>query len=282
MKLSVIAPVMNECPWIGYSIMSVLPYIHSIHYGIDKKSNDGTLELVKAIAANEGEGKVFWYQDDVFNIDPMDMEAYNRSYNVLIGCATAHKAEAVFFLHPDMVCTNPEAILTMPDNPLAWYTHMTSYAGDFQTVITKGRADKWKNIHATRFGLHYYGAYGSQNEDFYHKDITGRSYKHYGSEFSKYPFTVADSGLKINHYCEMKSYKRRLEKMKLCLRTLAPKASQEVIDEAAVTHPRVTNEASSRQFGEFKFEKTETPIPEVITKYRDAFEPFTKELVHHG
>lgn len=280
MKLSVISPVMNECPWIGYSIMAVLPYIHSIHYGIDEKSNDGTFELVKAIADNEGKGKVFWHKDSTFNIDPMNMAEYNLAFNVLIGNAIMDKAEAVWFLHPDMICTNPEAIQTMDGSAIAWYTHMTSYAGDFNTVITKGRADKWKNIHATRFGLHYYGGYGSQNEDFYHKDITGKSYKHYGTEFSRYPFRVADSGLKTNHYCEMKSYRRRLEKMKLCLKTLAPGSTPEAIEEAATQHPRVTNEASSTRFGEFKFEKTTEPIPEVITKYRDAFEPFTKELIH--
>lgn len=278
MKLSVIAPVLNECPWIGYSIMSVLPYIHSIHYGIDKKSDDGTFELVRAISENEGKGKVFWYRDAAFDIDPMDMKGYNMAFNVLVGCAMGHRADAVWFLHPDMVCTNPEAIPAMDDSALAWYTHMTSYS-DFQTVISKGRSDKWKNIHATRFGLHYYGGYGSQNEDFYHKDITGKSYKHYGTEFSKYPFRVADSGLKTNHYCEMKGYKRRLEKMKLCLRTLAPNFTEEAIEEAAVHHPRVTNESSSTRFGEFKFEPTETPIPDVIQKYRGDFEPFTKEKV---
>lgn len=275
MRVSVVCPVLNECPWIGYSIMSVLPNIHSFHYGIDKKSNDGTFELVKAIADNQGKGKVFYYRDPIFDIDPMNMAAYNNTFNVLIGAATARGAEAVWFFHPDMICLNPEAIDKMDDTALAHYTHMTSYAGDFQTVITKGRADKWKNIHATRFGVHYYGGYGSQNEDFYHKDITGKSYKHFGTEFSKYPFRVADSGLKINHYCELKGYKRRLEKMKLCLKTLAPNASASVIEESATQHPRVTNEPSSTRFGEFKFEKTDAPVPDVFRKY-PAFETFVK------
>lgn len=279
MKLSVIAPVLNEVDFIGYSIMSVLPYIHSIHYGIDKKSNDGTLELVKAISENDGKGKVFWYQDSAFDIDPMNMKEYNEAFNVLIGCAMGHKADAVWFLHPDMICTNPEAILSMDESAIALYTNIKSFAGDLNTVITKGRADKWKSIHVTRLGLHYYGGYGSQNEDLYHKEITGKSYKHYGMEFSKYPYRVADSGLKINHYCEVKPYKRRLEKMKLCLKTLSPRASAEVIEEVAVHHPRVTNEPSSTRFGEFKFEKIQEDVPEVFKKHRDAFEPFKKELV---
>ena len=32
MKISVISPVKNESQFIGYSVMSVLPYIHEIIY----------------------------------------------------------------------------------------------------------------------------------------------------------------------------------------------------------------------------------------------------------
>lgn len=277
MKISVISPVLNEVDFIGYSIMSVLPYIHSIHYGIDHKSNDGTLELVSQIAKGAGNGKVFWYQDPVFDIDPMDMKQYNGAFNALIAAAIKHGAEAVLFLHPDMIVTNPEALLTVDDDALALFTRMKSFAGDLKTTITKGRATQWKNIHVTRFGLHYFGGYGSQNEDFYHRDITGRAYKHYGTEFSKYPFRVADSGININHYCELKAYRRRLEKMKLCLKTLVPGATEAYIDEAAIQHPRVTLEPSSTHFGQFKFEADDAPIPEVFEKYK-VFESFKKEI----
>lgn len=268
--------------------MAALPFVHSFHYGIDKKSNDGTFELVSTLAQTAGKGKVFWYRDPVFDINPMDMKEYNGAFNALIACAIKHGAEAVWFLHPDMIVTGanlyPDANdpfvshLTIPD-ALALYTHITSYAGDKQAVITKGRATQWKNIHAVRFGLHYFGGYGSQNEDFYHKEITGKSYKHYGTEFSKYPFSVADSGIRINHYCEAKGYRRRLEKMKLCLKTLAPTATEGWVEEAAVNHPRVTLEPSSNRFGEFKFEPRTDPIPDVFEKYKE-FESFkTKEDV---
>ena len=282
MKLSVIAPVLNECPWIGYSIMSVLPYVHSFHYGIDNKSDDGTFELVKMLSETAGKDKVFWYKDPVFSIDPMNMEQYDGAFNALIAAAIARGAEAVWFLHPDMICTNPEIIPTLVDDPLAWFTHMTSYAKDFSTVISKGRSDKWKNIHSARFGLHYFGAYGSQNEDFYHKEITGNSHKHYGTEFSKYPFQVADSGLKINHYCEAKDYRRRLGKMKLCLKTLFPGSSEDRIEEMAVQHPRVSLESSSSIFGEFAFTESKEPVPAVFEKYKSTFEQFikTKETVN--
>jgi hypothetical protein len=280
MKLAVIAPVLNEVDFIGYSIISALPYVHSIHYGIDSKSNDGTFELVKTLADTKAKGKLFWYRHPEFDINPMDMKAYNQAFNRLIGCAIGTGADGVFFLHPDMIISAVDAVPAENYDALALYTHMTSYAGDLKTVITKGRADKWKNIHAARFGLRYYGGYGSTNEDFYHKEITGNSYKHFGTEFSKYPFRVADSGIRINHYCENKSYKRRLEKMKLCLKTLSPQSSDEIIAEAAINHPRVTLESSSKRFGEFEFSKSDQEIPSVFKEYKDAFDLFKKEAVN--
>lgn len=277
MRIAAIAPVLNECPWIGYSIMAALPGIDSMHYGIDAKSNDGTFELVRMLSETAGKGKVFWYKGPDFNIDPMDMKQYNNAFNVLIGCALSTKPDAILFLHPDMIITNPEKMLELNGDAIAWFTHMTSYAKDLKMVISKGRADKWKNMHCPRFGLHYYGGYGSQNEDFYHRDITGKSWKHYGAEFSKYPYRVADSGIRINHYCENKDYKRRFEKMKLCLRTLYPHYTEAKIEEAAAQHPRVTLEQSSDQFGTFEFSESKEPIPEVFEKYRETFSAFTKE-----
>lgn len=280
MKIAAIAPVLNEVDFIGYSIMAALPGIHSLHYGIDAKSSDGTLGLVKMLSETAGKGKVFWYRGSDFDIDPMNMAQYNGAFNVLIECALSTKPDAIFFLHPDMIITNPEQMLVLPDDgTLAWYTHVTSYAKDLKTVITKGRADKWKNIHCPRFKLRYYGGYGSQNEDFYHKDITGNAYKHYGTEFSKYPYRVADSGIKINHYCELKDYARRLEKMKLCLKTLYPNFSDSRIEELAIQHPRVTLEKSSQQFGQFDFAESAEPVPEVFAKYKTEFDLFKKEPI---
>lgn len=279
MKIAAIAPVLNEVDFVGFSIMAALSGIDSFHYGIDKKSNDGTFELVRQISETAGKGKVFWYRGPDFDIDPMNQAQYNHAFNVLIGCALSTKPDAIMFLHPDMVITNPEVIPEIKDDSVAWYTHIRSFAGDLKTEITKGRATKWKNIHCPRFGLRYVGAYGSQNEDFYHKEITGNSYKHFGTEFSKYPFTVANSGIRINHYCELKDYSRRLEKMRLCLKTLYPGFSGAKIHELAANHPRVTLEKSSAQFGDFDFEQSKEPVPEVFAKYKDAFSIFKKEDV---
>lgn len=269
MKISVVGPVLNECPWIGFSILAALPVVHEFVYALDQKSSDGTRELLHHVKEKYAHEKLVILDHPTFH--PSDMKAYNNSFN---RCIQESTGDAVWFLHPDMIVTegSPEIPAAM-----AWWVQMTSYAGDFETVITKGRTDKWKNIHAKKMGLHYFGGYGSQNEDFYHSDITGKSYKHYGSEFSKYPFQVSKSGIKVNHYCELKEYARRFEKMQLCLKTLHPNASAEWIEEMAVQHPRVTLEQSSNQFGSFEFSETKEPIPDVFQKYGDEFRSFKKE-----
>lgn len=274
MKITVVGPVLNECPWIGYSIMATLDYMHEFIYSLDANSSDGTRELLHHIKDKYAHEKLTILETPTFH--PSDMVAYNASFNYGIRKATG---EACWFLHPDMIVTNPEQISKVETGPLAWLVNVTSYAGDMKTVITKGRATQWKNIHANKFGLQYFGGYGSQNEDFYHSAITGKSYRHYGTEFSKYPYQIADSTIAINHYCETKPYKRRLEKMKLCLRTLAPTAGEEWIEESATQHPRVTLEPSCTRFGDFKFESSDKPLPEVFETYKE-FEAFRKEEVY--
>lgn len=275
MRIAAIAPVLNEAPWIGFSIMAALPFVHEFVYALDENSSDGTRDLLHHVKDKYAHEKLVILDHPTFH--PSDMKAYNDAFN---RCIAQSSGDAVWFLHPDMIVT--EGTLELAPG-MAWWTQITSYAGDFNTVITKGRTDKWKNIHAKSMGLHYFGGYGSQNEDFYHSDITGKSYKHYGSEFSKYPFQVSNSGIKVNHYCELKDYARRFEKMQLCLKTLYPNATAERIEELAAQHPRVTLEQSSSQFGSFEFSESKEPIPDVFTKYGDEFRSFKKELIPtHG
>lgn len=268
MKISVISPVKNEAQFIGYSIMSVLPYIHELIYNVARGTNDGTVEILEHIQKKyDTDGKIKWFFGDDFNVH--DMPAYNKAFN---DCIERSTGDAVWFLHPDMIVTNPEAIKTVKDGPLAWFTTLDSYAKDMETVITKGRAARWKNIHAKKMGIHYFGGYGSQNEDFYHKAITGDAHAHFGELFSSYPFRVGDSGLRVNHYCELKPYKRRREKMANCLKTLFPDAKGEDMETMAANHPRVTLEMSSGMFGQFDFEKKDVKIPSVFEKYKDELE----------
>lgn len=277
MKVAVVGPVKNEAQFIGYSIMAVWPYVEEFVYAVAPSSDDGTIDILRHIAKSYG--KVRLLLQSKYDFDPLVMKAYNASFN---DCIEQTRCDAAWFLHPDMIVTNPARIADLKEGPLAWTVDMTSYARDMNTVITKGRADKWKNIHAKKFGLHYFGGYGSLNEDFYHSEITGKSYRHFGTDFRQYPFEVANSGIKVNHYCELKPYKRRLEKMKLCVKAQAPDASDAWIEETAVHHPRVTLEKSSERFGKFEFEETRLPVPDIFEKYKEEFEPFQtkKELIY--
>lgn len=272
MKISVICPVLNEVDFIGYSIMAALPYVHEFIYALDEKSDDGTRELLTHLIGKDLPITII----NTPTFHPSDMKAYNDAFN---SCIAMMMEDVAWFLHPDMIVTEGPT-KNIPEGPMAWWVQMTSYAGDLKTVITKGRTDKWKNIHRKTMGLHYFGGYGSQNEDFYHSDITGKSYRHFGSEFSKYPYRVSNSGIKVNHYCELKDYKRRFEKMKLCLKTLHPTFSDERITELATQHPRVTLEDSSKQFGAFEFSESKDPAPAVFAEYEEEFKSFKKELVH--
>ena len=272
MRVSVIAPVLNEAPWIGYSILSCLDNVHEFVYALDEKSDDGTRELLSHVKDHYAHEKLKVLETP--NFHPSDMKAYNQAFN---DCIEASTGDACWFYHPDMVVTKWK---DLEEGPLAWTTQLTSYAGDFNTVITKGRVTRWKNIHSKLFSLHYFGGYGSQNEDFYHKDITGTTYKHYGEEFSKYPFRVEESGIEVSHFCELKPYKRRYEKMKLCLKTQYPNAEETVIEEMAGHHPRVHLQSGPSKFGEFVFTRTDGNVPEVVKKYKDEFESFTRSLVH--
>lgn len=269
MKISVVGPVLNEVSFIGYSIMAALPYVHEFVYALDEKSDDGTRELLHYVKDKYLHEKLVILDHPTFH--PSDTKAYDESFN---RCIRTMTGDTAWFLHADMIVTGG-SVGEIPD-ALAWWCRMTSYAGDFKTVITKGRCDKWKNLHAKKFGLTYCGAYGSQNEDFYHKDITGNALKHYGVEFSKYPYRVADSGFTISHFCELKDYRRRLEKMKTCLKTLYPQFPDDRIHEMAINHPRVSLENSSKQFGDFEFTEFDNSVPEVFEKYKEL-ESFKKE-----
>lgn len=272
LPIAVIGPVLNEAEFIWASVMAVYPYVEEFVYAVSPKSDDGTIEILRHIAKRYG--KVRLLLQSKYDFDPLDTAAYNASYN---DCVEQTRCPAVWFLHPDQVVTTPEKIADIQDGPLAWTVNMTSYAGDMNTQITKGRCNEWKSIHAKKFGLTYMGGYGSREEDFYHTEITGKSLKHYGTDFHKYPFRVESTGIEVNHYCECKPYARRLAKMKNCLKTLVPEATEAAIEKAAREHPRVTLKPSSTHFGHFEFATSQEPLPPVFEKYRAEFEPFIKK-----
>ncbi len=276
MRLSVFTPVKNEAEYIGYSIMAAAPYAHEFLYGVSP-SNDGTMDILKDIKGKHLGSMLQIFEMDDFDV--RDQKAYEGAYNFLIQKATG---DALWYLHPDMIVASALAMESTimrdsykPGGHLAWSCKIRSFAGDRTTEIVEGRAKTWKTIHARKFGLHYAGAYGSQNEDMYFRDITGNSYKHYDEDFSKYPFEIQWSGLRINHYCEAKTYARRLEKMKLCIQQQHPGWTPRLVEEVAMIHPRVTLESGSSQFGHYEFEERPESLPAVFKQY-----DFKGELVH--
>jgi hypothetical protein len=80
----------------------------------------------------------------------------------------------------------------------------------------------------------------------------------------------------------MKGYNRRLEKMVLSIKEQNPGLVDATVKELATQHPRVTLEPSSARFGEFSFQPSNGPVPDVFLKYKDEFESFrnVKEAVY--
>jgi glycosyltransferase involved in cell wall biosynthesis len=279
LKLSVICPVLNEEQFIGYSAMS-FRNAHEIIYLVDQESTDGTIPLLNHIKDKYLGDKLRIIIDDRPGSHDMTVPTFNAEcYNWLVREATG---DAIVCAHPDMICTNPESVQNVPEGPLSWWMDCRSFAGDVNTEITEGRNNRWKSMFAKKFGLHYFGGYGDTTEDFYFKAITGTVHKHHGADFDLYPFEVADSGIDVNHYCEMKPYAYRLSKMVKCLMTQNPRITKEVAEEAAANHPRVTLQSGPSPFGYFEIGMTKEPIPEVFPKYYKEFNQFIKNPLYVG
>lgn len=280
MRLSLICPVLNEDQFIGYSVMSFQKYIDELIYLVDQESTDGTIPLLNYIKNRYVGDKLKIVIDDRPGSHDMTNPVFNAGcYNLLLKHATG---DAIVCAHPDMVCTNPEGILTIPEGPLSWWMGCRSFAGDVYTEIIEGRHNRWKSMFAKKFGLHYYGGYGDTTEDFYFRDITGDVHKHHGQDFDAYPFEVGYAGFDVNHYCEMKPYAYRFQKMVKCLMTQGKHITKEVAEEAAANHPRVTLQTGPSPFGYFEIGPTKQPIPEVFEKYYEEFNQFIKNPLYTG
>src|SRR3972149_5323434 len=105
MSISVFCPIKNEAQFIGYSIMSVLPYVDEFVYG-DGNSTDGTIEIVEHIQQTYDTHKKIRLIKDV------DFKNFSNDYiNLYNRLIKECKSEYIWFLHPDMIVTNPDVIL---------------------------------------------------------------------------------------------------------------------------------------------------------------------------
>lgn len=263
MKISVFTIVKNEAEYIGYGIMSVLDYVDELVYA-DGNSTDGTLEIIEFIKHKyDKDDKIKLFKDK----DCKDLrEDYQKLFQwTLEQC----KGDYVWFLHPDMICINPETIRQQILKGVRYNVNVISLAGeDREKIITGGRSYKWYPIYKNDFGLHFYGYYGSDDEDFYFKAFTGDEHI-FWSKKKFLPYRIEDTNITLYHFCDCKPYKRRLERMINILKINNPEATEEQCKEVAVNHPRVNLKDSIYQDKQFRFEEFKGDYPEVFSKYRE-------------
>lgn len=245
--------IKNERSWIGPHLANWLPHLDQMVF-LDGNSDDGTLEIIKDFRAHHPSGHKIKLLEDR---DPKDLrDDYVRLFNEAL---TAVDCDLAFFLHPDMVAENPEAVRLIADGDgVAYWTQMISFAGepDGELYRILGRDERWKNIYRRRgpdLGAHYHGWYGAWNEDVYFEAITGDTHDHHGADLSRYPYLVAPSGLRILHYSDVRPYARRLGRMATCLQNQNHASTRDQAEALAATHPRVT----LKDGGGFTFERAE-------------------------
>lgn len=267
MTVSVFSLIKNESAFIGYGLMSILDYVDEVVY-FDGNSTDGTLALLDHIKTKyDTKNKIRVYLDKDFK-DFKD--AYVKKFNE---CMKECRGDYLWYLHPDMVLTSYGSLPERDKwTAKAFSVNMRSFAGEsMEYEIVQGRTRTWKTIMRNAFGLHYYGAYGAQNEDMYFRAITGESHELY-ENMRLYPYRVEDSGIKLWHFCECKPLNRRKEKMDRVIRTVSGIKDEAEIEKILLSHPRVNLDGKEKSFGVFEFAERKDPLPEVFQKYKPEFD----------
>lgn len=270
--ISVLTPVKNESQFIGYGVMSILDYVDEIVYA-DGNSTDGTLEILRHIKKKyDDKDKIKLF----INKDCKNLTTdYERLFNFLLRKCTS---DYVWFLHPDMLVTKPHEVRDSLGTGLRYNVKVRSIAGEHYNLdISEGRTDRWHNIYRRAHGIHYYGYYGSRDEDFYFKDITGTEHTPFDIMYPK-PYMSYTTSIDVIHFCECKPYDRRYEKMRKILKTTFPYLSDKAVDENAKVHPRVTLKNGTFNKTEFTFKKVNNVLHglPVWKQYHREFEPLRK------
>jgi glycosyltransferase involved in cell wall biosynthesis len=262
--LSAFSIVKNEAQFIGYGVMSLLPYVDEIVYA-DGGSTDGTLELLRHIGLKYAPGKLRVFEGmDCANLK----EDYVRLFNDVMEKCTG---DYLWYCHPDMILTNPGSLQNIGLDPSkwAWSVRMRSFAGEnLDREITRGRRTHWKTIMKRDFDLRYWGFYGDENEDMYFEAITGDEHLVHPN-FKAYPYEVHDSQATLWHFCECKPKVRREEKMEKVFKTNYPSIDSV---EALKTHPRITLDEREKKWGDFAFTPRVDALPDVFAKYKEEFD----------
>lgn len=270
-RISAFSVVKNESQFLPYGLISILPYVDEVVY-FDGNSTDGTIKLIQHIQSKyDSQKKIKLHLDKDFKDFKSD---YQRVFNE---CMKACSGDYLWYVHPDMILTNPGTIENRSTwNKFAYYVNMRSFGGEeMELEVVQGRTNKWKTIMKNDFGLHYWGDYGHTHEDMYFKEITGSTHWVF-SDMKAYPYEVGDSGIKLSHFCECKPRARREQKMDTVLRTNYTGQDYKRLDQFISQHPRVSLESGDSQFGKFKFVPRKNPLPEAFQKYKEEFEEVLK------
>lgn len=244
--------IKNEIQWIGPHLCAWLPYVDEMVF-YDGNSTDGTISTIELVRDQHELGKKIklFKNKDINDFD----EDYTKMSNL---CLHELSTDFAMFLHPDMFPSKGMENLKNL-NAIAYTTHKVSYAGDNMFELLKfknGRNELWKDIMRLNnpdLGLHYFGAYGAANEDTYFSAITGNEHLFYGTSFNLYPYPIDDSGLWIDHFSDVRPYKRRFERMYKSLLNQG-RGTVEALSEAE-NHPRVSLKSDSI----FQLEPVEIP-----------------------
>lgn len=258
----------NESHWIAAHLEGWLPYLDEIVL-FDGNSTDGTLEIIEAVRREHPEGhKITLVRDR----DPKDLQDdYVRLFDE---CMKTLRTDIAAFLHPDMYPSRiPELSVK---GCVAASMRMRSFAGNPGEGLfeIKGRGEAWKNIYRLRnpdLGAHYFGHYGHADEDVYFSAITGNRHEHYGQNFNYYPYIVQDSGWEVLHFSDVRSPRRRFERMVSCLLNNAH--SGERAKERALSHPRVTLKDGDG------FSFIPANYPDSFVRSREKYRHLEKELI---
>lgn len=230
--------IKNEAQFIAAHLLAWLPVLDQMVF-YDGNSTDGTIEIIKAIRSENVHGHKIKL---VEGRDPSDLQSdYVRTFNDCLGDVDHDLA---VFIHPDMIPSKVPKNFNHLNGALAATIGMRSFGGKPDGAlyeIVTGRGDRWKTIMRRRnpdLGLHYAGFYGTHEEDTYFSAITGDEHKNYAPAFSLYPYEVVDSGLEILHFSDVRTARRRFERMVRCLMNQGH--TDERARAIAMYHPRVT------------------------------------------
>lgn len=247
--------IKNEREWIVPHLEAWLPVLSQMVFA-DGGSTDGTWEVLKWFEANHPHGKKLTLYTD----DPKDLkDDYVRAFNECMGKL---KTDLAIFLHPDMYPAKLPANFDHLKYCTAAFTRMRSFGGEpgGPLLEIKGRGERWKNIYRLRnpdLGAHYFGHYGSNEEDVYFSAITGDAHEQHGYNVHWYPYEVTDSGIEILHFSDVRPVERRYSRMVTCL--IHQGSTPERAAESARKHPRVTLKDGTGFGDTFKFIPAQYP-----------------------